>query len=125
MEKKKNRRKRFKSFKLSDIESLSLLIWSCRTKDATDLKRRIGEEGGRVLLSRIARGISRRPIFSVLGVVSDEREAIFAICRAGDSETIIDKLAMEFGFDRPGNGKAFAVPIDGFLGAKGLFMEVV
>jgi len=125
MERKKIRRKRFKTFRLSDIEELDFLIWTCRPKVAPDLKRRICEEGGRVVLSMDARGVSRRPLLQVLGVVSDDREAIFAICRSEDAGIIIEKLGMEFGFDKPGNGKAFAVPVDGFLGGKGLFMEVV
>ena len=125
MERKSIKTKRFKTFKLSDIERLDLQIWVCKPKAASDLKRRIGEEGGRVLLSCEAFGVSRRPFLSALGVVSDEREVVFALCRSEDSESMINKLGMEFMFDKPGKGKAFAVSVDGFLGGKGLFMEVV
>lgn len=119
----KNRR--FKTFRLPDIDAMDLMIWSCKPKLAQDLKRRIGEEGGRILTSRSAVGVSRRPILQALGVLSDEMEIIFAICRSEDCKAIIDKIAMEFGFDSPGRGKAFAISIDGYLGGKGQFVEVV
>ena len=119
------KQKKFKSFKVSDIEDIELVIWSVKPKMATDLKTRISEEGGRILLSREGHGVSRRPMLEMLGVVSREMEVIFAICRKQDAEGIIDKLAMEFKFDKPGNGKAFSIAIDGYLGAKGPFVEVV
>ena len=41
MVKKRSRAKKFKTFRLADIEDLDVLIWSCREKAAADLKRRI------------------------------------------------------------------------------------
>ena len=113
----------FLAFKLSEVNDLSLIIWICKIKLEQDLKIRLGEFGCRVLLSTTAKGVSRKPILEILGLVSQDVQIIFSIARKQDVDSIINSVASQFDFSKPGNGKAFAVDIDGYLGAKGLLVE--
>ena len=117
-------RDQFLTYKLSDINKLSLIIWICKPKMEHDLKMRLGILGGRVLLSRPAKGVSRKPILEVLGLVSVDVQIIFSIARSEDAQNIINTIGTEFEFSKPGNGKAFAIDIDGYLGGKGPLVEV-
>ena len=117
-------RDNFLTFRLSDVNELCLILFVAKPKIEHDLKMRLGTLGARVLMSHPAKGVSRKPILEILGMVSVDMQAIFAIARKEDAEQIIEKIAVEFDFDEPGNGKAFAVDIDGYLGAKGPLVEV-
>lgn len=124
MKKKLRIRDEFKIFKLTDIEKLCLIVLVVKPKYEQDLKIRISELGGRVLLSRAAQGISRRPFLEMLGIESKNFVAMFAFSRSEDAKEIVETIGDEFDFKTPGKGKIFACPVDGYLGAKGPLVEV-
>lgn len=114
----------FKTYKLSEINELSLLMLICKPKMEHDIKMRLGFCGGRVLLSLPAKGVSRKPILEILGVISVDMQVIFSVVRREDASSIMEKIGTEFELSKPGNGKAFLIDVDGYLGAKGPMVEV-
>lgn len=120
----KKQKDNFLGFKLSEIGKLTMVLFIVKPKLEHDLKVELGKMGGRVLLSCPAKGVSRKPILEMLGVVSVDMYVVFAIVREPDKHNIIFNIASKFEFEKPGIGKAFAVDIDGYLGAKYPFVEV-
>ena len=123
MKKKLSAREEFRAFGLDEIEKLCLLIVVSNPKLEQDLKIRISELGGRVLLSRSVKGVAHRPILEVLGLIRSDDIAMFAFAREQDSAEIVETIGREFEFRLPGNGRIFACPVDGYLGAKGPLVE--
>lgn len=124
LSKKANSRKLFKVWQLSEIDKLAFVVFIVKPEIQNDVKMRVSVLGGRVLSAVDATGVPRKPLLQVLGFVSVDSFVIFCIARKEDASNLIEAISAEFNLTKPGNGKAFVVDIDGYLGGKGPLCEV-
>ena len=52
-----------------------------------------------------------------------EMAVFFAVARVEDIKDFMQFISEKFELALPGNGKGFTIDIDGYLGAKALFIE--
>ena len=102
--------------RLSEINELSLSIFIIK-RGAED------ELGAKILSITRGVGVSRRIVFESLRMGTDDVSVFFTTSRIEDVRGIMEKISAEFELTKPGNGKGFCVDIDGYLGAKALFVE--
>lgn len=115
--------RKFKIFKLSDVDKISIMVFIANPEINEDLKMKVNILGGRVLSSVKAEGVPRRPILKVLGFESVESFVTFSIARKEDAQNILEKIVTEFNFAKPGTGKAFIIETNGYLGGRGPLCE--
>jgi len=122
MRDKKNQKN--KVYNISDVDKLNLAVFILKKELEKGVSIKINELGGRVCSSMRAQGgFSVSRLFEVFSNIKSEYVVTFSLARAEDVANIIEAVAVEFNLDVEGNGKAFAVDIDGYLGAKGPFLK--
>lgn len=119
--KRKNHIKR-KKFSLDQIDEMKFMLIIVKPEMEKDVIRRLEEFGGRVLLSKIGEGISKNKSLELLGLQTTESILIFATSRKEDADNMLIALDAEFNFTEPGNGLGLTIDVDGYMGAKGLFV---
>lgn len=117
-------RKMFKVWQLSEVDKLSVVVFIVNPEIQHDVKMRVSMLGGRVVSAVSASGVPRKPLLQVLGLVSVETFVLFCEARREDAKNLVEAIATEFNFVRPGVGKAFVLDVDGYLGGKGPLCEV-
>lgn len=122
MNKKNVKRKRFHN--LNDISTLNLGIFIVKSEMEKDVGDKINGLGGRVLSSvRAEGGFAVSRFLDIFSNIKSDHVVIFSAIRSEDAKNIIEAIGTEFNFDVAGNGKAFAVDVEGFMGAKGPFLK--
>lgn len=109
--------------KLNEINELAFCVFIIKKQRALELKNRIFELGGKILSEIRATGISRNSVFESLKVGCEEVVVFFSTIRVEDVKDYMATISEEFEFLVAGNGKGFTIDIDGYLGAKALFIE--
>lgn len=122
MKNKKNNIIKKKKFSLDQIEELKIIIIVCRPEVELQVVGRLEELGGRVLIRERGEGISKSKSLELLGLQTVEDIVILATARKEDADNLLLALDSEFNFTLPGAGLAFTIDVDGFMGAKGLFV---
>lgn len=117
---KKNVKK--KKFSLDQIDEMKLVIIIVRPEVENPVIDRLEEMGGRVLLTEHGEGISKSKSLELLGLQTVEDVVIFATARKEDADNLLIALDSEFNFTQPGAGLGLTVEVDGYMGAKGLFV---
>ena len=112
-----------KTIKLSQINNLVMCMFIVKQKLEKDVCKTINDIGGVVLNVSRGKGVSRYSVFEAFGVGNNEISLVIAEAREEDAKDIIKKVAEEFKFNIPGNGKGFALDIEGYMGAKAPFIE--
>ena len=118
---KKN--KRVHKLSLSEIENLSLCVFIVKKNVEQKLKASIIENEGKILSITYGTGISRSSIFNSLNVGAEEMSVFFVTIRVEDVRKFMRTISKEFELAVPGNGKGFVLDVDGYLGAKALFVD--
>ena len=111
-----------RKLKLSEIQELSMCLIIVKReleKHAIDVIR---DNRGIVLSRSRGKGVSRRSIFSGLGAGQTDCVCIFAMARVEEIKTLIDEVARVLDLEKPGNGKAMVLEIEGYMGAKAPFI---
>ncbi len=108
---------------LNEINELTMSIFIIKRKQEEKLASRILELGGQILSIMRGIGVSRSSVFESLKVGTDDCSVFFVISRVEDVRDMMQTIAEEFSLAVPGNGKGFCVDIDGYLGAKAMFIE--
>ena len=124
-EKKKRKRNtgvRRKKFSLDQIDELKFMLIIVKPELEKNLIKRLEEFGGRVLVSKIGEGISKNKSLELLGIQSTKSALVFATARKEDADNMLVALDAEFNFTLPGNGLGLTIDVDGYMGAKGLFV---
>lgn len=109
--------------KLSEINELSLAVFIIKKENAPRLRVLVNNLGGRVLSEVRGRGISRNSALESLNMTNNEMAVFFVTARVEDVRDLMQNISEELNFTLPGNGKGFTIDIDGYLGAKALFIE--
>ena len=119
----KLKKEKSKRPKLSEINELSLSVFIIKRKQEDKLKKRIEELEGEIVSISRGIGASRGTVFESLKIGMDEVSVFFVLVRIEDVRDFMRKITDEFELCVPGNGKGFAIDIDGYLGAKAVFIR--
>ena len=120
---KVDKKKTNRPLKVSEIEDLSMCVFIVKRSMEDKLKTSIMENDGKILSITYGTGISRSSIFNSLRVGSDDVVVFFVTIRVEDVRKFMRTISKEFELAVPGNGKGFVLDVDGYLGAKALFVE--
>lgn len=122
MDKLKARKTRKRPIRLSEINEMSMCVFIISRDLEADVSKKIEQEQAKVVSIVRGIGISRYSMFASLKVGTQDMSVIFAIARQEDTKKVMKNVAVEFSLAKPGNGKSFAIDIDGYLGAKAKFI---
>lgn len=111
-----------KKFSLDQIDELKFITIIIKPELEKDIITRLEELGGRVLLRENAEGIGKNMSLELLGLQRSPKVVIFGAARSEDANNLVLALDSEFNFAEPGAGLGFTINVDGFAGAKGLFV---
>lgn len=114
---KKQPKVKAKKFSLSDIDELKMIMIFSSPEKETAIINKIAELGGRVILTEVGAGVAKR-----LGLQTTSTLVVFACARKEDADNILVAVDTELNFSLPGMGLGFTLDVDGYLGAKGLFV---
>ena len=120
---KVDKKKTKRPLKVSEIEDLSMCVFIVKRSMEDKLKTSIIENDGKILSITYGTGISRSSIFNSLRVGSDDVVVFFVTIRVEDVRKFMRTISKEFELAVPGNGKGFVLDVNGYLGAKALFVE--
>ncbi len=120
---KKSSVKQKRKLKLSEIEDLSMCVFIVKKSIEDKFKAKIIENEGKILSLTYGTGVSRTSIFNSLKVGSDDVVIFFVTIRVEDVKKFMRTMSKEFELAVPGNGKGFVLDVNGYLGAKALFVE--
>ena len=109
--------------KLSEINELALSVFIVKREDEDRLKIRINELEGEIVSITRGIGVSRATIFESLKIGTDNVSVFFVLSRIEDVRDFMQTITCEFEFSVPGKGKGFTIDIDGYLGAKAVFID--
>ena len=112
-----------KSLKISQINELTMCMFIVKRDSEKAVCSKIVEEGGVVLSVSRGKGVSRYSVLEAFGVGCNEISLIISQARREDAEELIRDVSTAFKFNVPGNGKGFALNIEGYMGAKAPFVE--
>lgn len=123
MEKKKRKNNiKKKKFSLDQIDEMKFMLVIVKPELEKQVVARLEEFGGRALLIEIGEGISKNKPLELLGLQTTESVLVFACARKEDADNMLIALDAEFNFTQPGNGLGLTIDVDGYMGAKGLFV---
>lgn len=108
---------------LSEINELRLCFFIIKRDIEKAVCHEIAENGGEVVDVSRGKGVSRYSVFEAFGVGSSDISLVISQARKEDTEDLIKTVATKFKFNIPGNGKGFAINIEGYMGAKAPFVE--
>ena len=108
---------------LNQINELSMCVFIVMQKEEQKLSRAINDKGGKVVSVTRGIGVSRSSIFQSLKIGTDDVCVFFSVCRVEDVKNFMQEISSEFRLNEQGRGKGFVIDIDGYLGAKALFVE--
>ena len=109
--------------RLSEINELSLSVFIVKRQDEDRLKQRIKELEGEIVSITRGIGVSRATVFESLKIGTDDVSVFFTLSRIEDVRDFMQQITEEFELCVPGNGKGFTIDVDGYLGAKAVFID--
>ena len=109
--------------KLNEINELTISVFIIKRENEQKLKERIISLGGCILSIVRGIGVSRSSVFESLKIGTDDVSVFWVTSRVEDVRDIMQKISEEFELAVQGNGKGFCIDVDGYLGAKALFLE--
>lgn len=112
-----------KKLKLSEINELTISVFIVKRDNEDHLKARLNELGAKILSIMRGVGVSRQNVFESLRIGTDDCSVFLVTSRIEDVREIMQTISTEFALTVPGNGKGFTIDVDGYLGAKAIFIE--
>ena len=114
--------KRSQKFKIDDIDELKMILIIAKLSLEDAILSRLEDLGGRVLLREVGEGIGKNMSLELLGINNTPYIVIFAAARKEDADNIVVAIDSEVNFSAPGVGLGLTLDIEGYMGAKGLFL---
>ena len=109
--------------KLNEINELSLSVFIIKREQEDNLKNKINELEGEIVSITRGIGVSRSTVFESLKIGTENMSVFFVLVRIEDVRDFMQTITEEFELCVPGNGKGFVIDIDGYLGAKAVFID--
>ena len=112
-----------KKLKLNEINELTMAVFIIDRSKENQLKERIKQLGAKIISITRGIGVYRNGIFDSIKIGTNDVSVFFVTTRVEDSRDLMQKISLEFELAVPGKGKGFTIDVDGYLGAKALFLE--
>lgn len=109
--------------KLNEINELSLSVFIIKKEQEDKLRKKINELEGEIVSITKGIGVSRSTVFESLKIGMEDMSVFFVLVRIEDVRDFMQTITEEFELCVPGNGKGFVIDIDGYLGAKAVFID--
>ncbi len=113
---------KMQKFKIDDIDELKMILIIAKLSLEDAIISRLENLGGRVLLREVGEGIGKNMSLELLGINNTPYIVIFAVARKEDADNIVVAIDSEVNFSAPGVGLGLTLDIEGYMGAKGLFL---
>ena len=95
-------------------EAIFCIVNSGYSEAVMDSAKKVGASGGTVLN---ARGTANKEAESFFGItIQPEKEIVMILVPTAIKDSLLHALYNEVGLDSPGQGIAFALPVDGVVG---------
>jgi nitrogen regulatory protein PII len=103
-------------------QAIICIVNSGYSDDVMDAAKKFGARGGTVLN---ARGTANKDAEKFFGIsVEPEKEIVIIVVPTKCKDDILHALYKEVGLDTPGQGIAFALPVDSVVGISGESLNV-
>ena len=109
-------------FKLEDIDELKIILIIAKISMEDEIIERLEKLGGHVLLREVGEGIGKNMSLELLGINNTPYIVILATARKEDADNIVVAIDSEVNFSAPGVGLGLTIDVEGYMGAKGLFL---
>ena len=109
-------------FKLEDIDELKMLLIIAKLSLEDAIIERLENLGGIVLLREVGEGIGKNMSLEMLGLNNNPCIVILGTARKEDADNILVAIDSEVNFSAPGVGLGLTLDVEGYMGAKGLFL---
>ena len=109
-------------FKLEEINELKIVLIIARLSMEDAIIERLERLGAQVLLREVGEGIGKNMSLEMLGISNTPYIVILATARKEDADNIVVAIDSEVNFSAPGVGLGLTLDVDGYMGAKGLFL---
>lgn len=117
-----SQRKNMKKFMLDEVDELKFIVIIAKPQLEKSITTRLESLGGRVILKKAGKGIGKKIGLEMLEISPSENIVIFACARKEDADNIVVAIDSEVNFSEPGVGLGFTLDIEGYCGARGLFI---
>jgi len=107
----------------SQINEISVCCFVIPSNKLDELLSFIVNNGGRVISAVQACGISRYSLLDSITGFAYDHHCVLAMCQKEITDIFMRNICKEFEFNEKGKGKAFAMDVLGYMGAKGPFVE--
>ena len=107
---------------LSFLISTTNFTFSHERREIIQLKNGSNIKGEIVSITRGV-GVSRAKVFESLKIGTEDVSVFFVVTRIEDVRDFMQTITEEFELCVPGKGKGFTIDIDGYLGAKAVFVD--
>ena len=107
----------------SQISEISICCFVIPSNKLDELLSFIVNNGGRVISAVQSCGISRYSLLDSLTGFTYDHHCVLAMCQKEITDIFMRNICKEFKFNVKGKGKAFAMDVLGYMGAKGPFVE--
>lgn len=95
-------------------EAIFCIVNSGYSEAVMEAAKKVGARGGTVLNARGTAGKEAEKFFGV--TVQPEKEIVMIVVAAACKDDVLHALYQEVGLNTPGQGIAFALPVDGVVG---------
>lgn len=112
-----------RKLKLSEITELSIAVFIVPRENETKVCSLIEQNRGVVLSKFKGKGLSRASVLTGIGAFLDDVSVVFSMARVEEVKDLVTNVSYVLNLDKPGNGKAFVIDVDGYMGAKAPFIE--
>ncbi len=110
-------------FHPSQIGEMSMFCVVVKNHKLDDLFEFIVNNGGRVISAVPCYGVSKSSFEKLVDGFVNNEYFVISMCQKEIIDVLLISLCREFKLNKKGNGKAFAIDILGYMGAKGPFVE--
>ncbi len=93
------------------MDKLKLLVIVLDRQKVDKAAERVSEYGTSFSHICYGKGTAKNDLLNLLGLGETEKGIIFCSVKQSDLEKIFFVLKTEFGFDKPGSGIAFTIPV--------------
>ena len=112
-----------RKLKLSEIQELGMCLIIVKRELEPHAIDVVKDNRGIVLSRQRGKGVSRTGIMSSIGAGLTDVVVIWAMARVEEIYDLVNEIGRVLDLEKPGNGKAMVIDVDGYMGAKAPFID--
>ena len=107
-----------RKLKLSEIQEMGMCLIIVKRELESHALDVVKDNRGVVISRHRGKGISRTGLMSNIGAGLTDVVVIWSIARVEEIYTLAKEVGRVLDLEKPGNGKAMVIDVDGYMGAK-------